>query len=77
MCFNLLLFVFVFFLLLLVAFNKPLKHHPTKQIVYNHSPTITQTIKISQARHAGHYNELNYHDQKPRIRWFDLHGIHC
>ena len=34
--------------------NKSWRQHPTKQQLYGHLPPITKTVKIRQARHAGH-----------------------
>ena len=34
--------------------NKSWRQHPTKQQLYGHLPSITNTIKIRRTRHAGH-----------------------
>ena len=34
--------------------NKSWRQHPTKQLLYNHLPPITKTIKVRRTRHAGH-----------------------
>ena len=34
--------------------NNSWRHHPTKQQLYGHLPSITKTIKIKRTKHAGH-----------------------
>ena len=34
--------------------NKSWRQHPTRHQLYGHLPTITKTIQVRQARHAGH-----------------------
>ena len=40
--------------LLRAILNKSWRQHPTKQQLYGYVPSITKTIKIRRARHAGH-----------------------
>ena len=36
--------------------NKSWRQHPTKQQLYGHLPTITETIQVRRTRHAEHYS---------------------
>ena len=40
--------------MLWAVLNKSWRHHSTKQQLYGHLPTISKTIQIRWARHAGH-----------------------
>ena len=35
-----------------VALNKSWKQHPTKQLLYDHLPSISQTVQVRRARHT-------------------------
>ena len=35
--------------------NKSWRHHPTSHQLYGHLPSITKTIQVRRARHAGHF----------------------
>ena len=54
--------------------NKSWRHHPTKQQLYGHLPSITKTIKIRRSRHVGNCWRSGDKPISDVLLWTPSHG---
>ena len=54
--------------------NKSWKQHPTKQMLYGHSPPISQTIQVRRTRHEGYCQRIKDELVSDDLLWTPVHG---
>ena len=54
--------------------NNSWKQHPTKQLPYDHLPSITKTIQVRRTRHAGHCYRNRDKLVSDELLWTPSHG---